>query len=404
VITSSDNRAVITNVIDMDTMNQRVYFDWAATAIPDAPPTNIPGDVSIPFGNPSSKHAEGRAAREALEDARRRSAAVLGVLPEQLYFTSGGTESNALILHSLFTRKYRDGALLYSAVEHPAIRENAAVLEKLGKKAYPIAVNADGRVSGETLERALKTAGDGRAAAIMGVNNETGAVMSLGELSRALRNREGPPIHFHSDLVQAIGKVPVDIAGWDLDSAAISAHKIGGSRGIGLLYLRRALEVLYSGGGQEGGIRPGTEHVAGALSLADCLERRARPEIVRAEYEKAACRCEFLIDSLKKIDRCTLIPADRQARDSRFSPYIVQAAFAGIPGEVMVRALDDAGFAISTGSACSSDKKARPILTAMGIDEQTSLFAVRISQGWSTTDADIEALVKAITGILRALG
>jgi cysteine desulfurase len=240
-------------------------------------------------------------------------------------------------------------------------------------------------------------------AVIMGVNNETGAVMDLAGLISRLRNREGAPVHVHCDMVQAAGKIPLDLTALDVDSAALSAHKIGGPRGIGLLYCRRDLEPLYSGGGQEGGKRPGTENTAGALALADCLEKRLKEEVLRGEYEAAAGRWETLIRGLKRLDRCTLIPRDREERDPRFSPYILQAAFEDIPGEVMVRSLDDGGFAVSTGSACSSASKKRPILAAMGVDEKTAFQGIRISQGWSTTAADVEALIGAIGEILKIL-
>jgi cysteine desulfurase len=378
-------------------MEDRVYFDWAATAIPDTPAVETPA-----FGNPSSKHTEGRKAREVLENARERCAAVLGVDPGTIYFSSGGTESNALVLHSLLRRKSRgEVPLLFTAVEHPSIRENAAVLEGLGKAGAPIGVEGDGRVSRRTLEKALEKNGPPRMAAIMGVNNETGAVMNLGDLIPVLRNRGGPPVHIHSDLVQALGKVPVDLTGWDLDSASLSAHKLGGPRGIGLLYLRKKLEPLYAGGGQEGGIRPGTENTAGALALARCLERRVPAE--RAAYAAAAGRWKALIGALGSLDRCVILPRDRREEDGRFSPYILQAAFRGIPGEVMVRALDDAGFAVSTGSACSSGSASRPILAAMGVDEHTAFEGIRVSQGWSTTMDDIERLVRGIRKILETL-
>jgi cysteine desulfurase len=379
----------------------RYYFDWAATAPP------LPLDSSpTPFGNPSSRHLEGRLARQALEDARARCAKVLGVQPGELYFTSGGTESNAIALQSLVLRK--NAPLLVSTVEHPSVGENALTLGRLGVSLGHIAVEADGRASERTLESALAKAPGARFAAIMGVNNETGAVMDIPALGKVLRNHDGPPIHFHSDLVQALGKVPLDIAAWGLDSASFSAHKIGGPRGIGLLWLRRTkgpqvLEALSVGGGQEGGIRPGTENVAGAIALADCMERLVEPRIVRANYEAAAARWKALIRALRGLDRCALIPEDRGDEDPRFSPWILQAAFRGIPGEVMARALDDAGFAVSTGSACSSRSHRRPVLEAMGIRGDRSLEGIRLSQGWATTAEDIEALIAAIGKILEAL-
>jgi cysteine desulfurase len=381
-------------------MKDRHYFDWAATAIPDR---GISPDA--PFGNPSSGHEEGRLARRSLEEARTRCAAVLGVEPGGLYFTSGGTESNALVLLSLLARKDRAGTrgILCSAAEHPSVRENAALLERLGMPGVPVGVEPDGRVSRRTLERALEKQSRPLLAAFMTVNNETGAVSDLGDLTGFLRSSAGPRVHIHSDMVQAAGKIPVDILRWDPDSASFSAHKLGGPRGIGLLYLRKPLEPILRGGGQEGGIRPGTENTAGALALAECLERRARPGAVETARAAAAERWAFLVGSLKTMDRCIILPRDREEADPRFSPYILQAAFRGIPGEVMVRTLDDAGFAVSTGSACSSSSKNRPVLAAMGIEEGLAFEGIRISQGWSTTLSDIEALLRAIKEILRTL-
>ena len=380
---------------------ERTYLDWAAAAVPDTAATG----QALLYGNPSSLHAEGRRAREALDDARARCAGVLGVTPETLYFTSGGTESNALVLHSLLRRPGK-GRLLYSAVEHPSVRENAIVLERLGVPASTIGVEQDGRVSEDSLCRALEKHADVRFAAIMGVHNETGAVMDSAALVSRLRSHQtktGRPIHVHSDLVQALGKIPVEIPAWDIDSASFSAHKLGGPRGIGLLYIKKPLEPLYSGGRQERGVRPGTENVQGALALADILERRANPGTVVLEAEKAQARFKYLIQNLKKIKRCSLIPEERQEEDKRFSPWILQARFKDVPGEVMVRALDDSGVAISTGSACSALSQVRPALAAMGLDESVRLEGVRISQGWSTDINDMDALLSGIEKVLAFL-
>jgi cysteine desulfurase len=379
----------------------RHYFDWAATALPEffPPYSDEPG---VPFGNPSSPHLEGRLAREALEKARLRCAAVLGVGAKKLYFTSGGTEANALVIHSLGMRK-SSGSFLCSGAEHPSVRENCAALEGQGRRTGLIGLEEDGRVSPETLDKALDKQGDARFAAIMAVNNETGAIMDLAALSARLRSRPGPPIHLHSDLVQAAGKIPLDISGWDLDSASISAHKLGGPRGIGLLYLKKPLEPLYAGGGQEGGVRPGTENVAGALALAAALEAHAAPALLEEGREKARARWKRLIRGLKDLGRSTLIPAGRGEDDRRFSPWILQAAFGGVPGEVMVRALDQAGFAVSTGSACSSRSPDRPVLAAMGLPDHLALEGIRISQGWTTGEEEIDLLLEALREVLKFL-
>jgi len=376
----------------------RHYFDWAATAIPD-PHT---WDAPFPFGNPSSLHHEGRAARDALEAARAKCAGVLGVPLETLYFTSGGTEANCIPLFSSLARQGA-GRIVASLGEHSSIGENLKSLERLGKKIGFIQVDSFGRVTPELLSQALEKHPDTRFAAIMAVNNETGTINDMAALRPILRALNGPPIHLHCDMAQAAGKIPLDIAGWDVDSASLSAHKIGGPRGIGLLYLRKPVEALCLGGGQERKIRSGTENVAGATALAACLENHALPEKSRAEHGQAGLRWNRLLGALKEIDRCQLIPAERGIDDEGFSPYIVQAAFRDVPGEVMTRALDDLGFAVSTGAACSSSSPERPVLAAMGIADNLSLEGIRISQGWTTTDDEIDGLLAAISEVLKFL-
>lgn len=398
--------------MDVSAAPVRRYFDWAATALPDAdtPDTRAGG---APFGNPSSAHREGREARAFLEKARTRCAAALGARPEELFFTSGGTESNAIVLFSLLAGQGRasngadkEARLLVPAGEHPSVQENAAALERLGVPCARAGLERDGRVSAARFASALRKNPRVRMAAVMAVNNETGAINDIAALSsaaaEAARNAERP-LHLHCDAVQAAGKIPLDTILPFVDSAAFSAHKLGGPRGAGLLFLRRPLAALTRGGGQEGGIRPGTENTAGAGALADCLERRAGAAALEAARTNAAARMNALLARLGTLPRFTPIPAERAPDDPRFSPWILQAAFTGIPGEVMVRALDTAGFAVSTGSACSSARKRRPVLEAMGVDTGTALSGIRISQGWSTTLEDIEALAEAIGQLCRTL-
>ncbi|WP_461251692.1 cysteine desulfurase family protein, partial [Treponema sp. R8-4-B8] len=360
-------------------------------------------DIYVPFGNPSSNHREGRYAKQALEDARKRCACVLNVPPETLYLTSGGTESNSIALFSNLTRPGK-GRVISSLAEHSSVREGMETLDKIGKSTGSIAVDSTGRVTAETFTKALDKYGDVRFASIMSVNNETGAVTDIASLREALQKRnESAPIHFHCDLVQAIGKIPVDISNWEIDSASISAHKISGPRGIGLLYLKKPLDAFYTGGGQEKGIRGGTENTQGAVELADCLTRYANTETVQIEYERAKARWKKLMTSLAAIKRCTFIPSCRVPEDNRFSPYILQAAFKDIPGEVMARALDDLGFAISTGSACSSSSPERPVLAAMGVEENLRIEGIRVSQGYATTDEEIELFLGAVAEVLKFL-
>jgi cysteine desulfurase len=391
----------------------RHYFDWAATALPiNRKEPVLHAGLSIPFGNPSSIHAEGKAARMALEDARSRCAQALGVTAEELYFTSGGTESNAMILFSLLCRPRRtnnsqSAALLYSAAEHPSVRENAPVLEQLGIPCASIGIETDGRTSIAMLERALKKNPAPRMVAIMAVNNETGAINDMDALSSVIRKQRGAPIHFHCDAVQGAGKIHLDLHGWGIDSASLSAHKLGGSRGTGLLWLKSPITPLFRGGGQERKIRPGTENTAGSADLARVLEQYAGSALPPL-YEAAVERMKLLIAALQNSGFFIPIPVDRKDEDRRFSPWILQGAFrnhAGniIPGEVLVRALDERGFAISTGSACSAADKKRSVLDSMGLNRETSLGGIRISQGHSTTMDEIDMLAKTISELCRTL-
>jgi len=380
------------NMEKIDPDKKRIYFDWAASA----PPSQL--SFASVFGNPSSQHSEGRFAKQCLEDARKRCAAFLNVPPQTLTFTSGGSESNSIALFSSLMRPGK-GRVISSLAEHASIREGMETLEKMGKPCGRIAVDSAGRVTPVTFSKALTQYPDTRFVAIMSVNNETGAVSDIASITSCADGNKAP-VHFHCDLVQAAGKISVDIQNWNIDSASISAHKIGGPRGIGLLYLRKPLEVFYSGGGQENGIRGGTENVQGAMALAQCLEAL---NDTQAQNKKAKARWNRLITSLLKINRCTIIPKERAIDDDRFSSYILQAAFNNIPGEVMARALDDLGFAVSTGSACSSSSPERPVLAAMGIDEKLRIEGIRISQGCSTTDEEIELLIDGITEVLKSL-
>ena len=385
---------------------KRHYFDWAATSDPGMARG---GEDSI-FANPSSLHEEGRYAKDALESARIKCAAILGVKTETLYFTGGGTDANAIMLHSLLLHalslKNYNGEILYSAIEHPSIQENCLLLNKLNIPTGIIGAEKDGRVSCENFSTTLQKHPKARFAAIMGVNNETGAVMELGKLVKLAREREKVtklPIHFHADMVQAIGKIPFSLSEVDLDSASFSSHKLGGAFGVGLLYLKKPINALLQGGKQEKGIRAGTENVNGAVNLAGVLEERAKNETVVSEYNKAKERFSYLIKGLEKFERYYPIPKDRVKDDKRFSPWILQAAFKGIPGEVMLRALDKHGIAVSTGSACSSASKERKVLSAMGLNNTEQMEGFRISQGWTTDMEDMDALLNAIEKILSLL-
>jgi cysteine desulfurase len=400
------------------------YFDWAATAIPDGAILEESDQLALEcFGNPSSTHRFGKLARSRLTEARERSAAALGVGAETLYFTSGGTEANQLPLLSLLKRP-RTGNVALSEVEHPAVAALGDNLAKAGIEVRHIKSDTRGIVTVDEVLRA--TDGNTLLVAVMAVNNESGAVQPIGEIAASLAARAGAKRrpHFHADCVQAAGKVPLDLTVPGLDSAAFSAHKLRGPRGIGLLYLTRPLEPFLGGGGQEGGLRSGTENLAGAWAFSRCLERyyvhghahaHADSPAAALFHERTKATAAFLT-RLAALPGCTILPPSRlpptrltESDAGLYSPYIVQAAFEGIPGEVLVRTLDDEGIAASTGSACASNgphhQGAHPgVLAAMGISPALAQGAVRLSFGYPTTQAHLDRLLATLAAVTRRLG
>ncbi|MDR1747696.1 MAG: cysteine desulfurase [Spirochaetaceae bacterium] len=409
-------------------VNSGGYFDWAASSVPDRDIWREALDISMEhFGNPSSIHRYGIAAADILAEARRRCAAALGVPAESLFFTSGGTEANHLPILSLLQRPAA-GSILISAIEHPAVREQALMMRNLGWKVHIVRPGRDGIITPEAVTENLTD--DTALVCIMAVNNETGVVQPIYRIAEAITaasaGRKRPK--FHVDAVQGVGKIPLDFsfpgtcsAGVDtcgIDSAAVSAHKIQGPRGIGLLYMPRRQEPFVRGGGQEGGIRSGTENLFGAWALSRCLEKYAftgnepARNGFRSSYEEALIRMDDFIRFLETLPCARIIPQTRglQTRTPesgsltegglssglRFSPWIIQVSFEGIPGEVLVRSLSERGISISTGSACSARKLSRPVLEAMKVPKQQALEAVRISFGPLTREEDMQALRGAL--------
>lgn len=403
-------------------VNPELYFDWAATAIPDQDILEAALKESLAaWANPSSVHAAGKEARAALEKARSDCAAVLGVQSKQLVFTSGGTESDHIPLLAILNRPEK-GNVAVSSIEHPALREMAEELKKVGIECRLIPSDKNGFV---TPEAVLQTV-DAKTlfVSVMAVNNETGAVQPIQKIAAALeqayKGKRKP--RFHVDCVQALGKVPIDFLNEPgLDSAAFSAHKICGPRGIGILYLKKEEEIFLRGGGQEGGVRSGTENLFGALAFAKCLERHAITapiaETKNGGKTKSAARFEkqkewtaSFIRGLLSIKGCEIIPKARGVlgqeatfgASDNFSPWVVQASFNKIPGQVMLRALDAKGICVSTGSACSSKKASRPILEAMGVPAAQRETSVRFSFGPKTTQAGMQALLDAVKEVCAA--
>jgi cysteine desulfurase len=401
-----------------------IYLDWASTTPPDASMLSEAAALAAEFyGNPSSRHGLGQAARKEFEAARARIASSLASAPTsassrppakanpQLVFTSGGSEADAMVLLALLRRKdSRSSApphLVTTSIEHSAIFEQAKLLEGLGIPVTFVAPEADGRILPERVGAAIRK--ETALVAVMAVNNETGAVQPLAEIAEAIRaaslalGRQEPPF-FHSDAVQALGKIPFAPASLGLSSAAFSAHKIRGPRGSGAFWLRGRLDPLVLGGGQEGGLRPGTENLQGAWAFARAAETAAAS--LEERRRRALALESRLIAGLGAIPGALPLPLGRRPGDPRYSPFILSAAFPGLSGEVLERALSDEGIAVSTGSACSSHQrgKGRRVLDAMGLEAGLSFSAIRVSTGDLTTEAEIDRFLEVagkLYGILR---
>ena len=380
------------------------YFDFAATAKPDEEILKNALDCYLEnWGNPSSLHNEGVKARKALEDSRQMCAQVLGVKPSQVFFTSGGTESDHIPLLSVVSRPQK-GSVLISSIEHPALREMKASMENAGWKVLTVNPDKNGFVKAEDVVSKLEE--DTAFVSVMAVNNETGAVQDIYKIAEELQKWAGSKRKpfFHVDCVQAAGKIELNLAHPGIDGASFSAHKIHGPKGAGLLYLKNSVNPFLRGGGQESGIRSGTENVFASRAFALCLKKyyisEANADSVK-RLQKQKEMTESFLKGLSEIKGAVLIPKCRLTDEYRnkFSPWIVQCAFPGIPGQVMLRALNSEGICISTGSACSSGKKGRPVLDTMALSPQEKESAVRFSFGFSTTEDELNLLLLKIREI-----
>lgn len=385
-----------------------IYLDWASTSPPDRRILLEAAELAVDFpGNPSSPHRLGREAKAKLEEAR---AGLLGRLeigrPKgRLVFTGSGSEADAIPLLALVRKASKDGTkphIVVSEIEHAAIHEQLPILKRLGVEASLVRPAADGLIAPAAVVAALRPETEG--VFVMAVNNETGAIQPIADIAKAVVarastiGRRRPRIHV--DAVQGLGKIPFQPASLGIDSAAFSAHKLRGPRGIGALWLARDIEPLVLGGGQEGGLRPGTESLQGAWGFEACVNRALDELDIRLAHARALE--SRLLAGILAIGAVPL-PLGRVAGDGRYSPFILSAAFPGLSGEVLVRVLSEGsaeapdGVAVSTGSACSHNAriKGRRVLEAMGLPEELSFSAIRISTGETTTEEEIDAFLAA---------
>ena len=371
-------------------MADRVYLDWNATAPlrPQAREAMVAALDAV--GNPSSVHAEGRAARRLIDDARRRVAALVGAEAGDVVFTSGGTEANALAL-APSVRADGPRVLLVSAIEHPSVLAGGRFKPDA---VIAIPVGGDGRADLGALERqlaALAREGRGRAlVSLMHANNETGVVQPVAEAAAMVHQAGGL---LHVDAVQGAGKIPCDIKALGADLLTLSAHKIGGPKGVGAL-VRRAdtamSEPLIKGGGQERGARAGTENVAGIAGFGAAAT--AAGHDLDAEHRRLAGLRDRLEAGLKAGVAGTVVFGAGAER----LPNTTLFAVPGGKAETAVIGLDLDGIAVSSGAACSSGKVAAShVLAAMGVPPALARGAVRVSLGYATQAADVDRFLSA---------
>ncbi|MEO8225796.1 MAG: cysteine desulfurase family protein [Gemmatimonadota bacterium] len=380
------------------TMHTPVYLDHAATTPvrPAVLEAMLPYLTNTAFGNPSSGHRFGRAARAGLEQARREIAAAVGAEPSQVIFTSGGTEADNLgIVGAALVARDRGESMCaaVSAIEHKAILAAAHAVCHLGGREIILPVGSDGVIDFDALDRAL--AERPAIVSVMWVNNEVGVVQPVAEIAGRCRDAG---VIFHTDAVQAFGKVPVSVADLGCTLLTLSGHKIGAPKGIGALIVRdrKAVEAIIHGGGQQYGLRPGTENVAGAVALG-CAARLAA-----AEQAAEAERLEGLRDELAR--RLTAAAADEavNAASSPRAPHILSVSVAGADSEALLMHFDLAGVAVSGGSACSTGAiEPSHVLTAMGVPRETALGAIRFSLGHDTTAADIDRATEVFPTVVE---
>ena len=368
-------------------MTQSVFFDNNSTTLLDT----MVLQAMLPYmqhqyGNPTSRHCYGRAARQAIDTARQQVAQACGAHPSQVIFTSGGTESNNLALQGMAGDLEPAQQILVSAIEHPAVTRPAFAMRRLGHPVGVIACDNHGKLLADSLQANLER--PTALVSMMMVNNETGVIQPIAELARIAR-AHGALVH--TDAVQALGKMPVQFDALGVDAMTVSSHKIYGPQGVGALILDKRVDIhpLLHGGGQERGLRSGTENVAAIVGFGLACELMLQ----RWQSNQAHCAKlrERLEQGLVKLGATIFgASAERVSNTSFF-------AFDDIEGETLVVALDNAGFAVASGSACSSDStEPSHVLMAMGVMPDLARGAVRVSLSADNTEQQIDEFLTVL--------
>ncbi len=341
------------------------------------------------FGNASSLHSFGLEAKEALEAAREKVAKLLGAKPEEIIFTSGGTESDNLALKGIAYRNWNKGKhIITTAIEHPAILEVCRKLETEGFEVTYLPVTRDGLVDTAVLKEAIRK--DTILISVMHANNEIGTIQPLEEIGRLAAEKD---IYFHTDAVQTAGKIPTNVDELGVDLLSLSAHKLYGPKGVGALYIRKGtrIESIIQGGGHERGLRSGTENISGIVGLGRAAE--LSQETMAQEAEHLA----RLRDRLAKLVLEKVKDAWINGSMTKRLPSNLNFGFKYVEGESLLLFLDAIGIAVSTGSACSSHKlEPSHVLRALGLSPEECHGSLRITMGRSNTEEDADYVAQSI--------
>jgi len=376
---------------------RQLYFDYNATTpiAPAVQQTMLPF-LAEQYGNPSSSHALGRAAHEAVEDAREHLAALIGCDPEEIVFTGGGTESNNLALKGIaFGHGLAGGGhLIISAIEHPSVAEPARFLEQLGFDVTVVPVTGQGLVQPAAVREALRS--DTRLVSIMLANNEIGTLQPIKQIADVCR---AAGVTLHTDAAQAVGKIRVQVDELDVDLLSVAGHKMYAPKGIGALYVRQrtVLEPILHGAGHEAGMRAGTENVASIAGLGAAATVAARG--LDASLERLEALRDQLLSLLRSgIGEKCVVHGEGAPR----LPNTLSVSFPGVIGQELLARVPE--LCASTGSACHSETEAiSPTLAAMGVSSDTARGTVRLSLGWYTTEDEVERAASLLLGAWESL-
>lgn len=375
----------------------RIYADNAATTkISQTAMKAMISAMENSYGNPSSIHQIGMAANDALQTAREQIARCLGCMPKEIFFTSGGTESDnqAIVSAAMLGAKKNKRHIISTAFEHHAVLHTLRRLKEQGFEIQLLDVGAEGNITAAQVEEAIRP--DTCLVTVMFANNEIGSVLPIAEIGEACRAHG---VLFHTDAVQAAGHIPVNVREQNIDMLSLSAHKFHGPRGIGALYVKRGIELtsLMEGGGQERGKRPGTENLPAIMGMAAALKEECT--LMEQNEAKVIAMRDRLIQGLSQIPYSIL----NGSREKRL-PGNVNFCFEGVSGESLLLLLDSRGICASSGSACASGAlDPSPVLLSLGLAPEIAQGSLRISLDISNTEEEIDYMLEVIPQVVEQL-